>query len=121
MRYFWHIHHDTLLGWSDNIQERADFIKAEKPMHEVETRLRLLRPVQGAIPPRLVKARAVYERAVAAYERAVDVYEKARAVYEKARAVYDRVYNDCLPQIEALHAVECPDCPWNGKTIFEES
>ena len=23
-----------------------------------------------------------------------------------------------LPQIEALHKQEHPDCPWNGKTIF---
>ena len=93
MKPFWHIHHEVLLEWSDDIQERIDYIKAHKPPHEVETRLRLLKPVQGALPPKLVKAKAAYAKA----------------------------YDECLPQIEALHALECPDCPWNGTTIFPET
>src|SRR4030067_1149915 len=94
------LHHEVLLEWSDDIQERIDYIKAHKPPHEVETRLRLLKPVQGALPQKLVKA---------------------KAAYDKAKAAYNKAYDECLPQIEALHALECPDCPWNGTTIFPET
>src|SRR3990170_1383075 len=176
MKPFWHIHHEVLLEWSDDIQERIDFIQAEKPKHEVEIRLRLLKPVQGALPPKLVKAgdardkaydanakardaydkardafgkdwdayvkaRAAFgkdwdalDKADAAYVKAGDAYVKARAAfgkdwdafvkanvaYAKAKAAYNKAYDECLPQIEALHALECPDCPWNGTTIFPE-
>src|SRR3989304_4644257 len=160
---YWHIHHkDFLLEWSDDIQERIDFIQAEKPKHEVEIRLRLLKPVQGALPPKLVKAgdardkaydanakaRDAYDKArdayvkagdahvkagaafgkawdafvkaSVAYAKAGDAFVKAKAAFVKAKAAYNKAYDECLPQIEALHALECPDCPWNGTTIFPE-
>src|SRR3990170_2769682 len=148
MKPFWHIHHEVLLEWSDDIQERIDFIQAEKPKHEVEIRLRLLKPVQGALPPKLVKAgdardkaydanakaRDAYDKArdayvkagdardkaKAAYAKAGDAFVKAKAAFVKAKAAYNKAYDECLPQIEALHALECPDCPWNGTTIFPE-
>src|SRR3989337_2292713 len=162
MKPFWHIHHEVLLEWSDDIQERIDFIQAEKPKHEVEIRLRLLKPVQGALPPKLVKAgdardkaydanakaRDAYDKARDAYVKAGDARDKAKAAYDKAwdafvkasvayakagdafvkakaafvkaKAAYNKAYDECLPQIEALHALECPDCPWNGTTIFPE-
>src|SRR3989304_1479135 len=159
MKPFWHIHHEVLLEWSDDIQERIDYIKAHKPPHEVETRLRLLKPVQGALPPKLVKARdaylaydkawdafgkdwAAFVKASVPYAKAGDAYDKASVAYDKARdaldkagdafgkdwdaydkakAAYAKAYDECLPQIEALHALECPGCPWNGTTIFPET
>ena len=121
MKPFWHIHHEVLLEWSDDIQERIDYIKAHKPPHEVETRLRLLKPVQGALPPKLVKAKAAYDKARDAFVKASVAYAKARDAYDKAKAAYNKAYDECLPQIEALHALECPDCPWNGTTIFPET
>src|SRR3989304_4687511 len=117
MKPFWHIHHEVLLEWSDDIQERIDYIKAHKPPHEVETRLRLLKPVQGALPPKLVKARDAY----LAYDKAGDAFGKDWDAYDKAKAAYAKAYDECLPQIEALHALECPGCPWNGTTIFPET
>src|SRR3972149_3771905 len=107
MKPFWHIHHEVLLEWSDDIQERIDYIKAHKPPHEVETRLRLLKPVQGALPPKHVKAKAAYD--------------KARDAYDKPNAPSNNAYDECPPQIEALHALEFPNCPWNGTTIFPET
>src|SRR3970282_1490386 len=155
MKPFWHIHHEVLLEWSDDIQERIDFIQAEKPKHEVEIRRRLLKPLEGALPPKLVKAgdardkaydanakaRDAYDKARDAYVKAGDARDKAKAAYDKAwdafgkdwdacvkakaafvkaKAAYNKAYDECLPQIEALHALECPDCPWNGTTIFPE-
>src|SRR3989304_4060226 len=146
---YWHIHHkDFLLEWSDDIQERIDFIQAEKPKHEVEIRLRLLKPVQGALPPKLVKAgdardkardayvkagdardkaKAAYDKAWDAFgkdwdayvkaraafgkdwdalDKAGDAFGKAKAAFVKAKAAYNKAYDECLPQIEALHALE---------------
>src|SRR3990170_3104268 len=141
MKPFWHIHHEVLLEWSDDIQERIDFIQAEKPKHEVEIRLRLLKPVQGALPPKLVKAGDARGKAEDANAKAWDAYVKARDAYvkagdarDKAKAAYDKAWDafgkdwdayrkaddKYLPQIEALHALECPDCPWDGFTIFPE-
>src|SRR3989304_3377958 len=132
---YWHIHHkDFLLEWSDDIQERIDFIQAEKPKHGVEVRLRLLKPVQGALPPKLVKAGDARGKAEDANAKAWDAYVKARDAYVKAGAApdqawdafgkdwdaYRKAYDKYLPQIEALHALECPDCPWDGFTIFPE-
>src|SRR4030067_557450 len=125
---YWHIHHkDFLLEWSDDIQERIDFIQAEKPKHEVEIRLRLLKPVQGALPPKLVKAgdardkaydanakardasdkaRAAsgkagdaFVKASVAYAKAGDAFVKAKAAFVKAKAAYNKAYDECLPQI----------------------
>jgi len=135
---FWHIHHGGfLLEWSDDIQERIDYIQTEKPKYEVETRLRLLKPVQGALPRRLVKAGVALAKAYDAYAKACAALAKADAAYAKACAAldkadaaylaydkawdaYDKAYDECLPQIEALHILECPDCPWDGTTIFPE-
>src|SRR3989337_85909 len=83
MKPFWHIHHEVLLEWSDDIQERIDFIQAEKPKHEVEIRLRLLKPVQGALPPKLVKAGDARDKAYDANAKARDAYDKARAAFGK--------------------------------------
>ena len=41
---------------------------------------------------------------------------KLREAYAKSREAYAK----CLPQIEALHKKEHPNCPWDGKTIFPE-
>ena len=50
--YWWHIHHEKLLYeyLTEPIRARINYIKKEKPKEEVETRLRLLKPVLGKIP-----------------------------------------------------------------------
>ena len=96
-KWYWHIHHNMLIEPSTNIEERIVSIKTNKPKDELGVRLRLLREVRGKLPDDLLKAR--------------EAYFKAREAYDKAREAY-------APQIEALHAKECPNCPWDGMTIF---
>jgi len=140
---------------TEPIENRIAYIRNHKPADEVETRLRLLRPVAGDLPPELVearaaldkagathnkaraaynkawdaynKARAAYDKARAAYNKARAAYNKARAAYNKARAAYNKAWDalnkalaDHTGEIEALHRVECPDCPWDGQTIFPD-
>jgi hypothetical protein len=74
-------------------------------------------------------AAAAYPTAWAAYntawathntvydEKQVTV-DKMQMVHRKKWAVYCEVYDAVKSAIEVLHAIECPDCPWNGQTIL---
>ena len=151
--YYWHVRHDVLIEWSDNIQERNDCIRKHKPTEEIETRLRLLKPVVGPLPPEWDKAAAEWrkadaewDKAAAEWDKAAAERDKAAAEWDKARAEWRKARAECAKaaaewrkaraecakaaaerdkadaehrkEIEALHAVECPGCPWDGKTIF---
>ena len=121
MKPYWHIHHEVLLEWTDDIQERIGYIKAEKPEHEVSERLRWMTPVRGALPRELAKAGDAYYKAWAAYYKATAAYYKASDAYVKAGDTYDKAWAAYYKEIEALHAKEHPDCPWTlggQHTIF---
>jgi len=109
--FYWHIHHDVLVGpLTKTIENRIAFIKEQKLEHERETRLRLMRPVKGRLPDAVVEAWY-------AYLKAGNAYDKLSAAWR----TYDKALADHKDKIEALHAKECPNCPWNGETIFPEN
>ena len=126
-----HIHHrvliEPLLG---SLEERQDCIKATKPAREVPIRLALLAEIDWPLPEELVKAGEMYAKAfVVWYEARRDScseYYVANAQTEKSQCLlqaqhyYDLVLKVNIAQIEALHAQHCPNCPWDGKTIFPE-
>src|SRR3990167_1795389 len=113
--FFWHVHHTIFLEWCYDYEERAQYIRTNKPQNEQEIRLRLFKPVQGRLPEAVVKARQAYDKARQAYDKARQAYLRA---YQEA---YDKALKDNMAEIEALHAKECPNCPWNGHTIFPNS
>ena len=118
---YWHIiHHDVLMEWTDDIEERIAYVKRHKPAHEVETRLRLMQPVRGALPDAVVEARRASVEARRASDEARRASDEAWQAYDEAWRAYDEAWRAHMPEIEALHAIECPDCPWDGKTIFPE-
>jgi len=48
VEYYWHIHHDKLVETlTEPIENRINYIKSDKPKHEIKTRLRLLKPVKN--------------------------------------------------------------------------
>ena len=103
----WHIHHTRLLELStEPLKKRAKYILEEKPEDERKLRLQLMRPVlhPEKFPKQLIKASAELGKAYAEVD-------KARAEWDKARAEWNK-------EIEALHREECPNCPWDGGTIF---
>lgn len=126
--FAWHVHHEVLMEpLTEPIENRIAYIKGRKPATEVPTRLRLMKKVNGKLPAAVVKAwdasdkaRDAYVKARDAHDKAWDASDKAWDASAKARDAYDKAYQDNLPAIEALHAKECPDCPWDGKTIFPE-
>ena len=115
---FLHVHHDILLEWCHNYDERVAFIRNEKPKEEQETRLRLFKPFKGKLPQEVVKAVQELNKARQELNKARQEYNKAAQEYDKAEQEYNKVLNDNKELIEALHKAECPNCPWNGHTIF---
>ncbi|MBI2057462.1 MAG: hypothetical protein HYT63_00540 [Candidatus Yanofskybacteria bacterium] len=137
-----HVHHEKFVEWCFDYDKRAEFIRTEKPPEERETRLRLFKLFKGELPPGVVEAGLVYDEARQAYDKAYQVYDKAhwtfkkaylayieaRRVFNKANLayseawqVYDEILNKNMPAIEALHRIECPNCPWDGHTIFPKT
>ena len=123
--WYWHLHHDVLVEFTHDIDERWDYVVRDKPERELPTRLRLMRPVAGKIPvaldkacSELAKARDELAKARAEWDKANAELAKARAEWDKARAEWDKARAEHMPDILALHAVECPGCPWDGSTIF---
>jgi len=140
---FWHIHHNRLVEWSDNIDERIDYIKEKKPANEIETRLRLMKRVKGKLPKEFVKAEKArskawhkadkawekryetFERACKSYiywkpdawEKTYETLERACNAWEKAQDKADNAWNKHRAEIEALHKIECPNCTWDGEKV----
>ena len=88
----WHCHHEQLAELlTETAEARIAYILSGKPIEEQALRLHLFRPVRDA----------AVEAAWATYD----------ATVEPAQATYDAA-------IKAAHRAECPDCPWDGRTIF---
>ena len=106
-KLYWHIHHDTLFErTTEPISNRIAYIKKNKPSFEVPTRLRLLKPIKN------VRALKRIDEAIAPAWKA---YYEAIA---SARKAYDEAIAPARKALEALHKQECPNCPWDGHTIF---
>ena len=117
----WHVHHDILLQrLKEPIENRVDYIKSTKPKSEIPIRLRLLRPAKG-----LGKTEAYAKRREAdakwreAYAKRREADAKRREADAKRREADAKLQAD--PAVLALHKVQCPDCPWDGKTIFPKA
>ncbi|MDP2730139.1 MAG: hypothetical protein Q8O55_06635 [Dehalococcoidales bacterium] len=96
--FAFHVHHDKLAEFCTDYDERVRYIRENKPKEEQDLRLRLFKLIpESRLPVSLIKARATYDRAWATYYTAWDAY---------------------MPQLEALHKELCPNCPWDGMTIF---
>jgi hypothetical protein len=119
LQFYWHIHHDKLVECAtEPIEERIEYIRKYKLPDEIETRLRLLKPVRGSLPAPFVEAMRAYDEAWRAYVEARHALNEAWRAYEEAGRAYDEARRAHAAEIEALHAAECPNCPWDGETIF---
>jgi len=129
--FAFHVHHDVLMEYCTDYEERVNYIKEHKPRGEQEIRLRLFQLISPARLPRpLVKAGEAYAKTREAYHKALEAHHKAceARAYAKAGEAYDKAWEACAkaweaykPQINELHKELCPDCPWDGKTIFAQS
>ena len=114
----WHVHHSDLL--CEILREpatvRVRYIIDHKPLNEHKVRLDRFRPVRqlNRVPCRFVEASATLSEAHAAWS-------EANAALSKAKTAWSEAYSAALPLLTQLHAEECPDCPWDGKTIFPDA
>ena len=118
MIFAWHVHHDVLVeAVRGTLAERADYIQRAKPIAERELRLRLLKEVKGELPPSFVQAWARLDEVMATWGLKLWVYASPQYGTHAAPR-HDGVEGDWVPAIAALHSVECPLCPWDGRSIF---
>ena len=108
--FAYHIHHDVLVEWCTDYAQRVKFIKEMKPKEEQKLRLRLFQ----LIPDAVIKSLPSY----AEWEKAYAERDKAYAERDKAYAEWDKAYAIIIAELTKLHSQLCPDCTWNGKTIF---
>ncbi len=133
--FFWHVHHGILVEFCHSYKERASHIYTDKLTDEQELRFRLFKPVKGSLPQAVVEAGSAYDKVWQAHEKAWQVCDKARQacdiawqvcykawqVFDRARQVYDKALKNNMPAIIELHEKECPNCPWDGETIFPKT
>ena len=125
-KFYWHIHHRILFEPAFGpIKNRIKYIKEHKSISDIPLRLKFLKPVKGKLPDEVIKAGKAYLKAWEAYMEAGEAYVEAREAYVEAWKVYIKTLNAYYKalkkydkQIEALHKKECPNCPWNGHSIF---
>ncbi len=134
-RFRWHVHHRILVEICDDYEGRVLYILTEKKEHQRDTRLRLLQPVKGNLPQEVIEVGLVYDKARQAHSEAGQAYDEAWQVYdedearqacdeagqvytEAKQAYYNEALSNNMPAVMLLHEEECPDCPWDGKTIF---
>ncbi len=125
-----HCHHDTLIEVVSDYDERVKFIKESKPAGEQALRLRLFQLIpEDRLPGKdsmeleayfktreaYFKTREAYDKARQAYDKAKEANYKAWKARNKAKEAYFKKYQ---VEIEELHKELCPDCPWDGTTIF---
>jgi len=147
--FAFHVHHDVLVEWCTDYDERVQYIKENKPASEQALRLRLFKFVPvDRLPPEPAKAWEAYNKAREACDKAWEAYNKAREAcnkareacnkareaYDKAWEAYDKAWEACdkaweacnkaweacMPELIKLHEELCPNCTWDGKTIFPE-
>lgn len=113
------MHHEVLIEWCLGYNERRKYILKGKPKSEQKIRLRLFKRVGGSLPKEVVKTGQAHVKAWQALgKKTGPAYNEAWRVYYSTRKAYDKALKENMPAIEALHAKKCPNCPWDGKTIF---
>ena len=129
--FYWHVHHDKLLEYCYDYKERAEYIKKNKPKHEVETRLRLFKPVRGKLPKDLIEAERKHVEARRKLDEAGQKYYEAERKldeagrkwceawrkWDEAWRKYDEVLEKHKSFLEELHKKECGCKEWNGKEL----
>jgi len=103
--------HNQLLSYCPDYDKRVRTIEATKPVHEIKPRLAWMQMVKGKWPDEVVRMAEAHGKACKVYDN------KAWEVYDKACEAYNQAMADNKDAIEKLHAEECPNCTWDGKTL----
>ena len=121
--------HSMCIDLAGNFPILKRKLQDEEPELERKIHLHLIKLVLGQLPKRWLDAEGAKQSAKKAWWDAVEKAERgditAKKVLEAAKETrWDtkkaerEAYEACKAEIEALHKAECPNCPWDGKTIF---
>lgn len=125
----WHAYHAGSLCQLVDFEARAIEIEEIKPEHELPTRRRLMKRVKGQLPASFIKASKTMAVAWEVWEvwqaqetrESCEATEEARAAWEAWEVAWHETgeaYAAHKIEIEQLHVKECPNCSWNGDSIF---
>ncbi len=128
-----HCHHNVLVEYVYDYDSGVEYIHESIPQEEQELRLKLFQLIPSdRIPGQDSVTWKAYVTAWKAYVTAwlacVTEQQDFRTAWEysktawkanvKAGQAYVKAHKK---EIEALHTELCPNCSWNGNTIFPES
>ena len=143
-----HCHHVELVEVVTRFSKRVAYIKIGKPRREHPLRLRLFRMIPDnrlpvAVRRALIPARTAWAKLKlldddydakrkplnddydAKRKPLNDDYDAKRKLldddYDAKHKLLEEAIQTAMPKLEKLHAELCPDCPWDGKTIFARS
>ena len=127
--FAWHVQRDVLVEpLAGSIEAIVGLIAEDEAKHEVPTRVRLLTVVKGNLPIGVVKPWRIYQKAWQTYidtrltsDEPWRAYDAAWWAYSEAWRAYKKALIIHAIEVNELHNAECPDCPWDGKTLFPES
>jgi len=135
----------------DYTKRRAEMLSSRSLDENTREHLRLFKRVKSELPETVMRAQQVIDAAQQASREACQAYDEmrrirdedrsrtyqtdldqacdkafhtlqeARLVYERARQTYINTLLTNKTAIEELHQQECPNCPWDGETIFPNS
>ena len=120
-----HCHHDILCEYVYDYEERVQFIKTRKLKSEQSLRLRLFKMIpDDRIPGRDSLEWQNWKKAEQNWKKMYLINEKTWQPHAKAEKICVRAWQDYIDkygdEIKQLHKELCPDCPFDGKTIFSE-
>lgn len=70
--------------------------------------------MKGTLPKALIEAGEAYLTVFNEWKTMG--YQRTKWI--EKRNIYFNALETYKPEIERLHALECPNCPWNGETLF---
>lgn len=130
IKFYWHIHHNRLFeSAKEPISNRKTYIKQNKPKSEQKLRLKLLKPIKltQEIKDLLEVINDYYDYDYGYYYDYNYLYNYTYNYYYNYNNYFRQPLDEqiliyCLiasyQLIEELHEEQCPNCPWDGKSIF---
>ena len=96
-------------------EEGQKFVEIKQKYYKAKWEIK-----KGKLSKEFIKTERQYYEARQKITKTEKKYDEARRKFIKAKEKYYEAYKKYESQILSLHAKECPNCPWDGETIFSK-